>query len=426
MAGQSDNVKPNLQRLTSDIEVLSSFSDPSKPGWTRRPFTAWYESGRQWLTERMHEAGLEVSVDAAANLIGRLPGLNPALPSILIGSHTDTVQGGGRFDGIIGVVGGLEIARRLKESGVRLQHTLEIVDFTAEEPSEFGISTIGSRGMVGTLTEEMMHKQDPNGLCLRDAIDRIGGRSSDLMTEVRKPGEVALYLELHIEQGPVLVETGRTLGAVTGIVGIHRYRIRVTGQPNHAGTTPMSMRQDALTGFGEICLALERICRSYGDRLVGTIGRVFNEPNASNVIPSDVTFEMEIRSLDPLLSEQVHTSFVTEAYEIAARRQLALKEELLSRSEPVHVNANVLELIEHNCALVAPVMKLPSGAGHDANQLARIAPIGMIFVPSRGGRSHCPEEWTDYEQVAAGVEALALSLLQYDQIYGDVKIHVSE
>ncbi|OMF79419.1 Zn-dependent hydrolase [Paenibacillus glucanolyticus] len=421
-----DSLKPDLKRLTSDIEVLSSFSDPSKPGWTRRPFTSWYESSRQWLAGQMQEAGLEVSLDAASNLIGRLPGLNPALPPIIIGSHTDTVNGGGRFDGIIGVAGGLEIARLLKESGARLQHTLEIVDFTAEEPSEFGISTIGSRGMVGTLTEAMMNKQDPNGLRLRDALDAIGGRSTDVAAEARKPGSAALYLELHIEQGPVLEETGHTLGAVTGIVGIHRYRMRVTGKPNHAGTTPMHMRRDALAGFSEICLALERHCRAYGERLVGTIGRIFNEPNASNVIPAEVIFELEIRSLEPQLSEEVYGAFVNEAYVIAARRQLDLAEELLSRSEPVHVAAEVLELIEHSCARVAPVMKLPSGAGHDANQLARIAPIGMIFVPSRDGRSHCPEEWTDEDQVVAGVEALALSMLRYDQLYGDVQIHVSE
>lgn len=302
-------LKPDERRIQSAVEALAGFVDESKPGWTRRPFTRWYEESRRWLTEQMTEAGLAVRIDAASNLIGRLPGTDDTLPPIVIGSHTDTVTGGGRFDGIIGVVAGLEIARLLQESGYRLRHPLEIVDFTAEEPSEFGISTIGSRGMVGNLSEAMLEQKDPNGLVLREALDSIGGRTSEMAAEARKPGDAALYLELHIEQGPVLEQTGHKLGAVTGIVGIHRHRIIIEGAPNHAGTTPMGLRADALAGFCEIGLAFERHCSAHGRDAVGTIGRLANEPNASNVVPGRVIFELEIRSLDTELSDAIYAFF---------------------------------------------------------------------------------------------------------------------
>jgi len=423
MSERAQEFKPNTARIQSDIEELAAIVDSSKPGWTRRPFTPWYAESRGWLAERMRKAGLDVRIDAASNLIGSLPGTEDGLSPIIVGSHTDTVTGGGRFDGMIGVVAGIEIARLLRDSGRKLRHPLEIVDFTAEEPSEFGISTIGSRGMVGHLDETMLDRTDPSGLVLRAAIERQGGRVSDMAGEARKKGEVALYLELHIEQGPVLEQSGAALGAVTGIVGILRYRLAIEGAPNHAGTTPMPLRHDALAGFCEIGLTFERHCKAHGERLVGTIGRMANEPNASNVVPGRVTFDLEIRSLETELSAGVYEAFFEEAKSIAESRGLKLDSEKLSQSEPVLVAPEVLALVEQSCAAVADTLRLPSGAGHDANQLAAIAPIGMIFVPSRGGRSHCPEEWTDYEQVAAGTEALFRSLLAYDLKAGSVASH---
>ncbi|OBZ15029.1 Zn-dependent hydrolase [Bacillus sp. FJAT-27264] len=406
---------PNTSRLQNNIEQLSTLINPSKPGWTRRPFTEEYDSGRRWLTAQMQDAGLTVEIDAASNLIGVLPGSDPSLAPIMIGSHTDTVTGGGRFDGIIGVLAGIEIARVLQESGLKLRHTLQIVDFTAEEPSEFGLSTIGSRGMVGNLTEVMLELRDDTGLQLADAINRQGGDVSRLYAEARKPGEVALYLELHIEQGPVLEQSGHRLGAVLGIVGIHRYRVQITGAPNHAGTTPMTLRNDALAGFCEIGLAFERHCLLYAKDAVGTIGKMNNEPNASNVVPGLVRFDLEIRSLDHKISEAVYSAFAAEAAEIAARRGLQLSIEALSKSDAVIVKEKVLEKVLSACNSVAPAICLPSGAGHDANQLASIAPIGMIFVPSKDGRSHCPEEWTEFQDVAAGTQALGQALLLFDE-----------
>lgn len=404
------------ERIRQQVEALADYIDASKPGWTRRPFTSWYEQGREWLRERMLENGLTVRQDAASNLIGALPGSDAALKPIMVGSHTDTVTGGGRFDGIIGVLAGLELARIIKEEGITLRHPLEIVDFTAEEPSEFGISTIGSRGMVNNLSSDMLLRQDQNGLVLQDAINQAGGTVFEIEKQARRSGDVALYLELHIEQGPVLEQSAKQLGVVTGIVGIHRFVVTVEGAPNHAGTTPMGLRADALTGASELVLELEAITSQvYEEPIVGTVGKLFVEPNAANVIPGHVTCEMEIRSISTAIIEQAATELKKRASQIAERRGLRIRLEPLSQSEPIRVSHEVQSVIREACEAITPTIELPSGAGHDANQLARIAPIGMIFVPSAGGRSHCPEEWTSYEQVAIGIEAIIQSVLLFDQ-----------
>ncbi|MBS4219636.1 Zn-dependent hydrolase [Bacillus sp. FJAT-49711] len=391
--------------------------DQSKPGWTRRPFTPWYEKGRAWLKQQMEQCGLQVSIDAGGNLIGKLVGSEAHLKPIMIGSHTDTVTGGGRFDGIIGVIAGIEIARRLQETGTALRHTLEIVDFTAEEPSDFGISTIGSRAMVGNLTLEMLKRTDQTGLVLEDGIRMMGGNPDIIAEKARKPGDVSLYLELHIEQGPILEQNNMKLGVVTGIVGIHRYRVIVEGKPNHAGTTPMNMRFDALTGASELVLELESLCKSdYSDPVVGTVGKFTNEPNGANIIPGKVTFEFEVRSIDSEIIDNIINSFFKFAALVAAERSLDIRLDNLSKSDSIRVLPNIQGKIAAACTATGKTQYLPSGAGHDANQLAGIAPVGMIFVPSREGRSHCPEEWTDYADVALGVEALARALINFDQV----------
>ena len=410
------SLKPNPKRIIEDIETMATFVDRTKPGWTRRAFTPWHDQGREWLRQEMLSWGMEVEIDAASNLIGRIVGSDPHIPPIMIGSHTDTVTGGGKFDGIAGVLAGLEIGRRLKETGTVLRHTLEIVDFTAEEPSEFGISTIGSRGMVNNLTEEMLDRRDMTGLSLREAIKRAGGDPDRIAEQARKKGDVALYLELHIEQGPVLEQTNNKLGVVTGIVGIHRYRVIVEGKENHAGTTPMDMRSDALTGASQLILELESLCRgSFVEPVVGTVGKLHVEPNAANVIPGRAVFELEVRSLDTGLLEQLMARLQRRAAEIGEERKLKISIDNLSKSEAIHVDEKVQDVIAKACRAIAPTVFLPSGAGHDANQLAKITPIGMIFVPSRDGRSHCPEEWTDYADISLGVEALARALVSFDQ-----------
>lgn len=405
----------NEKRIEQDILALAKIVDGDKPGYTRRPFTKWHLESRDWLTQEMKNCGLDVHIDAASNLIGMRKGTKPELPPIMIASHTDSVVGGGRFDGIIGVLAGIEIVRQLNEQNRQLEHSLLIVDFTAEEASEFGISTIGSRGMVGNLTEEVLARKNADGLILHDGLQLAGGRPDDLSKEALKAGDLSLYLELHIEQGPVLEQTAHELGVVTGIVGIQRHKVIVEGQPNHAGTTPMDMRFDALAAASELVLAIEKIAnKTYEEQVVGTVGRLFVEPNGSNIVPGRVVFDFEVRSLDLLALDEMVEQIQAEIQRVETNRKLSITMNQLSHSDAIIVKEDIVQGIEESCTGIGKTLLLPSGAGHDGNQLATVAPVGMIFVPSKDGKSHCPEEWTSYAQVAKGVQALGTALVYFD------------
>lgn len=411
-----DSIKPNLGRLKEDIEKIALFIDKSKLGHTRRGFTEEYKKARVWLREKMEEAGLKTSMDAAANIIGTLDGNDKSLKPIIIGSHTDTVENGGMYDGTIGVLGGIEVVRILKEKEIALRHPLEIVDFTSEEPSEFGLSTIGSKGMIGELSEQMLKRKDNLGRVLSDAIDDLGGNHSEIKNLARKKGSAALYLELHNELGPVLDNKKCPLGIVTGIVGIHRYKAIVEGESNHAGTTPMNMRYDALAFTSELILRLQGLCtEKNSDDVVGTVGKLSVEPNASNVIPGKCEFEFEVRALQNEVIDEIVSKFIEGAKNLAKEKNIKIKFDNISKSSSVIIDEKVKKILKESCDKAAKTMYLPSGAGHDANHINEIAPVGMIFVPSKDGRSHCPEEYTSYEEIGIGVEALINSVLNFDK-----------
>jgi N-carbamoyl-L-amino-acid hydrolase len=406
---------PAIDRLAADIETMATFTDPEHP-FTRRPFTAFFKQGRQWLREQMAASGLAIELDAAGNLIGRRPGQED-LPPILIGSHTDTVAGGGRFDGVIGVLAGLEIVRCLDELSISLRHPLEIVDFLAEEPTDFGVSTVGSRGMSGNLTAEMLAQTDGRGVTLAEALLDLGGRPADIAAEARLPGDIAAYLEMHIEQGPVLHQRAISLAAVTGIVGIRRLSVVVEGEANHAGTTPMSLRKDALVAAARFVIDAESIIRAE-ENAVGTVGYLRVVPNMANVVPGRVELIVEMRSIEPETIDGIGQELQHRAREIAQARGIAISVSLLTDAAPVQADPRLIEIATQACRETAPgALVLPSGAGHDATQIATIAPVGMIFVPSRGGKSHTPKEWTDVADIALGVQALARALLKADVVF---------
>ncbi len=406
---------PNAGRLAADISTMATHTDPDQP-FTRRPFTALFKAGRQWLRGEMEAAGLAVELDAAGNLIGRWSGQED-LPPILVGSHSDTVAGGGRFDGVIGLLAGLEIVRCLQELDIQLRHPLEIVDFLGEEPTDFGVSTVGSRGMSGNLTAEMLGKTDATGRTLEEALVELGGRPADIAAEARARGDMAAYLEMHIEQGPVLEQSGIPLAAVTGIAGIRRFFVVVEGEINHAGTTPMAWRKDALVAAAQFVVDAEAIfCED--ENAVGTVGYLAVSPNMANVVPGRVELIVEMRSIEPAIIERLGQKLQRRAAEIASDRRIPIAVNLLTDATPVQVDPRLLEITTQACRETVPnALVLPSGAGHDAMQIATIAPIGMIFVPSRGGKSHCPEEWTAIEHIALGVQALARALLKADQAF---------
>jgi N-carbamoyl-L-amino-acid hydrolase len=360
----------------------------------------------------MEAAGLEARVDAGGNLIGTRVGSDAGLGAIVLGSHTDTVTGGGRFDGMLGVLAAIEVAHSLRDRGIQLRHTLEVVDFLAEEPTDFGISTVGSRAWAGALSADMLALQSEQGT-LAAAIASVGGEPERLDSARRQRRDIALYLELHIEQGPVLEQAGQRLGVVTGITGIVRFQVRLEGRPDHAGTMPMALRRDALAGAAEVIAALEQHWQDGAG--VGTVGRLRVEPNATNVVPGLVELSAEMRSVDAARLEAGRQAFPAAVRAIAERRQLLAAIEERSHEEPVLVPESVQSvLVQVVEALGHRAKSLPSFAGHDANQIAKIAPIGMLFVPSHNGRSHCPEEWTDLADMALGAHALGEAVLRFD------------
>jgi N-carbamoyl-L-amino-acid hydrolase len=407
--------EPDLERIRRGILKFAEFTSPREEGHTRISFSKEDKDARAHVSLLMEEARLAVSIDAAGNIIGRRQG-KETKPAILSGSHLDTVRGGGRFDGISGMVAAIETARRFEELGVENVHPIEVVVFLAEELSPFGLSTIGSRSMAGKLSQEQITTlRDETGRFLAEAIAEMGGDPLNIGRARRSADDIMAYLELHIEQGPHLNALRTRIGAVTGIVGIWRASIEVIGRNDHAGTTPMALRRDALAAGSEAILALERVCKSF-EGVVGTVGRVEVFPNALEVVPGRVTMGVEIRSLHEEVIDRVNAALRAELYHIMDKRGMTISFELWKSSEPVLFSASMVHRINTICdQLGVSCAELPSGAGHDANHLAEIAPVGMIFVPSRDGRSHCPEEWTEFEDVALGTEVLAQLICEIDK-----------
>jgi N-carbamoyl-L-amino-acid hydrolase len=337
-------------------------------------------------------------------------------PAIVVGSHVDTVRGGGRFDGTIGVVGGLEVARVPKESGTPLRHPLEVVAFVAEEPSPFDISTIGSRAVAGKLTRhEVDTLADAEGRTLAEAIRQLGGDPESLETCRRSGKDIRMYIELHIEQGPVLEEKGVPIGIVSGIAGITRGTIELTGRNDHAGTTPLEVRRDALAAASEAILAIEKACRSL-EGVVGTVGRIEAFPNALNVVPGLVRLGLEVRSVEEDRIRRVIDLLRLDLSRIQRERAIDIRHHFITSSQVVKFQEEPIALATGLCqALGLPHLVMPSGAGHDASHIAEIAPAGMIFIPSRGGRSHCPEEFTELEHITQGIRLLGALIGEVDR-----------
>ncbi|MGH9291451.1 MAG: Zn-dependent hydrolase [Acidimicrobiales bacterium] len=401
---------PDLGRIEEDLKALATFREASAPGWTRPVFSAVDRDARLWVAEQMRAAGMEVSSDAAANLVGRLRG-SGAPGAVVTGSHTDTVPGGGRFDGVIGVLGAIEAVRCLRATGMQLEHDLVVIDFLGEEPNDFGLSCVGSRAIAGTLSREHLALLGPKEHSLAHELETTGG-DPDAIAGVAWPlGSVHCFVELHIEQGPRLELAGVPIGVVTGIAGIHRLVASFSGRPDHAGTTPMEARRDALLGAAEASLLIEKLAEGS----VATAGRLDVHPGANNVVPAEAELWAEARSADESWLEEFGRQLEAGMSGIGERRRLGASLRWPSREAPVLVTDWVADaLVDTAGHFGVEALRIPSGAGHDAAQMANLGPMGMIFVPSRDGRSHCPEEWTDLEQIGQGVAVLAEALRQLD------------
>lgn len=408
----------NAERLWARVETLSRFTLPDVP-WTRRAFSPLFDEARAWLRGEFEAAGLTTRLDPGGNLVGTLAGRDPARKPIATGSHCDTVMAGGRFDGIIGVLAGIEVAHTLREHGVQLEHPFEVIDFLSEEPSDYGISCVGSRALCGQLTADMLQARNPEGETLAAGIARIGGDPSALGAPLRGPGGTAAFVELHIEQGPVLESRGLPIGVVTNIVGIRRVQITVQGQPDHAGTTPMDIRRDALVGAARIIDAAHRQASAASGNphyVVATVGRLSMTPNAANAVPGCVELTLEVRSdSDAVLDAFPETLLAGVATDLTALR-LSASFTQLSRARPTDCTPLVMDAVQAAASQLGyACMRLPSGAGHDAVYMAPTGPIGMIFIPCLNGRSHCPEEWIEPSQLLDGTRVLYQSVLELDR-----------
>ncbi len=338
----------------------------------------------------------------------------------MTGSHIDTVEHGGRFDGVAGVLTGLEIARTLRDHGITSRHSLEFVDFLGEEPNDFGLSCIGSRGMTGSLKIRDLARQNPRGETLGEALARAGGSPDDLGGSLRREGEIQAYIELHIEQGKLLERGRHDVSVVTEIVSIKRFRVAVTGRADHAGNTPMHDRQDALVGSARLVDWINRAARGFDAEddayFVGTVGRFDVTPNAANIVPGGVDFTLEIRTSDPPLLERFMMMLDERWPEITGDAAITLVHEQLSDTPGSRCASTIQNAIRQaSDRLGFSSIPIASGAGHDAMYVHRIAPMGMVFIPCRDGRSHCPEEWTEPAELAAGADVVLHALRRLDR-----------
>lgn len=408
----SDSIEANAERLQQRITELGRFGANPTGGVSRVAFSAADVAGREYIKKLMRDAGLAVRVDAAGNIIGRREGSDPKLPAIMTGSHIDSVPGGGNYDGDVGVLGAIEVAQLLQENSVRLRHPLEIVSFTDEEGG-----LIGSLAMTGRLEPAALDVVSHSGKTIRDGIRAVGGDPDRLGEALRKPGELAAFIELHIEQGAILDEANIDIGVVEGIVGIHWWDVTIDGVANHAGTTPMNRRRDALLSAAELALAVNRVATSIPGRQVATVGKIRAEPGAPNVIPGRVVMSLEIRDLASAKIQQVYDAVRAEADKIATARQTPISfKELSVASEPAPTDERVRRIIATAAtSLGLSHQVMPSGAGHDAQDMTHIAPTGMIFVPSVGGVSHAPKEYSSSADMANGVNVLLQTVLAIDR-----------
>lgn len=395
----------NAQRIAQRIEMLAKCSTTER-GVTRLSFTKESEMANELVSRWMREAGMTVHRDRLNNLIGRYEGTLPDAPALLIGSHLDSVAEGGKYDGILGVISGIEVVQTLFEHNFRPRYPIEVVGFCDEEGTRFHTTLLGSRALSGDFREEDFQAKDENGVSVAAAMKELGLDPSQYRLAARDPSTILGYIELHIEQGPVLEKENQACGAVSGIAGASRYQFRVEGKAGHAGTVPISMRKDALVGTSEMIQSIEQIASRY-QNIVATVGKLSVYPGASNVIPGVVEGTLDIRHIDDQTREAALAHIVEESKQIWQRRGLVGKFSKIMESPAVNCSGRFVNVIES--VLVENGMKpiqIVSGAGHDAMAVASITDVGMIFVRCKEGVSHHPDEFVTVEDMGTGAVIL--------------------
>ena len=368
-------------------------------------------AGRSFTLDLFAQAGLVPRIDAAGNIYGRLGGSDASLTPILIGSHVDSVTDGGNYDGALGSFAAIEAARSLREQGVRLRHPLDVVVWQNEEGG-----TICSKLAIGDFTDADLDKVARSGRTIRDGIGLVGGDATRWRDAVKKPGDFACYIELHIEQGGLLEKGGLQIGVVQGIVGLRWSEVTITGVANHAGATPMDQRHDAMLAAAKFTVGVNDAVTGVAGRQVATVGRLNVSPNTTNVIAAQVVLTIDLRDLDSATLVRFTERFEQLGREIGTATGTTFAFKRLVDSEPALANSNVMDWIDGSAASLGLTrQRMPSGAGHDAQEISRIAPMGMIFVPSAGGISHSPREFTKADDVTHGADVLLNAVMAADR-----------
>jgi N-carbamoyl-L-amino-acid hydrolase len=411
---QAETLTVNSVRLEQKIEKLAEYGKTPEGGVNRVAFSDKDIESREYILSIMKEAGLRIRIDEAANIIGHREGTDPSLPPIVFGSHTDTVPHGGKYDGAAGVLSAIECVQVLEENSIRTRHPLEVIVFTDEEGG-----LIGSKAIIGALTPEALEVTSHSGKTVKEGILALGGNPDSLERAQRKKGEIAAFLEIHIEQGSTLASKSIDIGVVEGIVGINWWDVTIEGFANHAGTTPMDRRQDSLLAAARLIIAVNEVVTGAPGRQVGTVGRIKAEPGAPNVIPGKVIMSLELRDLSAAKIESLFTRIVREAEEISKKTGTKISfDPIEATAVPSPTDPAVKGLIAKTTKeLGLSYLFMPSGAGHDAQNMAKIAPTGMIFIPSVGGVSHSPKEFTPAEDVVNGANVLLHTILRIDSTF---------
>lgn len=414
MSFQSPTIR--FERLKEDIESLGRIGRHEDRGIYRMAFSDEDMEGRRWLQSRITEAGLSSYVDPAANVHAR-HNWHEHEPSVIMGSHIDTVRSGGRLDGALGVLTGLEILRRIKEENIETKYPVETIAFTDEE-GRFG-GLFGSQALVGDLTPEIIHRcVDVDGISIEKAMATHGLNAHDALLARRNPKSIHAYMEMHIEQGPVLDSLAIPIGLVSAITGLFKWNIRLMGEANHAGTTPMHMRRDAFQGVAEFSREIPRILEENGsEHSVGTIGSISLYPGSPNVVPAKAEFTLDIRDPDPEVLDRLKEAMRNTLSAIGRRRGLMFEFDVLSDIAPAVCDSGIMKMAFESARETGmEFQSMISGSVHDALIISRIAPMGMIFVPSKDGKSHSPEEWTAYEDIEMGANLLLRTILKIAEV----------
>ncbi|MBI4538411.1 MAG: Zn-dependent hydrolase [Gemmatimonadetes bacterium] len=400
----------NGDRLSRRIAALAEFGRNPSGGVTRVAYSEADRQGCEWMEEVMSEAGLDVHVDAAGNRVGRRAGREDRLPPLVLGSHIDSVVEGGKYDGPVGSLAAIEVVQALAEQGITTRHRLEVIVFQNEEYGH-----VGSRAVTGELTEADLDVVNAIGKTRREGIAFLGGDPSRLDTVRRRPGDIVAFLEVHIEQGEILESKGVDIGVVEGIVGVQRWDVVVEGRANHAGTTPMGRRRDALLAAARFVDAVNRVVTALPGRQVGTVGALRVFPGAPDIVAGRVELSLDIRDMDEERIDALFRELCADAERLGGESGTAFSFSRYYRHEPVRMHPVIRGVLDRSAReLGLTTEAMVSGAGHDAQTMAKLAPAGLIFIPSVGGVSHSADEYSRPEDIANGAAVLFRSLLELD------------